>query len=327
MSSTAPGLPTLAKTANRRRPGTTSRKISTRLEAVSGSWPDRPVTLPPGRARLATRPAPTGSFAAAITIGMTDVACFAAMTAGVVGATMISTLSRANSAAISAKRSLRPSAQRYSIAMLRFSIHPSWCRRCTKTATRWLSTKGVVEPRNPMVGSLPGCCARAASGHAQAVPPSSVMNSRRLAPVSYACAVIFSSAAISIRVYALNVPGTYCRAGRTAADHARAIDQPDHEFSGRGVVPEDVGAAVAVEPASFSNRPWAWRRTRRTAEAYSAGALRRNAYDRPHHHLPGVRVVPDDAALAFTVEIAGADDCPVRCSGTRRTPADDGGPV
>ena len=28
--------------------------------------------------------------------------------------------------------------------------------------------------------SVPGCCARAASGHAAAAPPSSVMNSRRL---------------------------------------------------------------------------------------------------------------------------------------------------
>jgi hypothetical protein len=31
-----------------------------------------------------------------------------------------------------------------------------------------------------MVGNLAGCCARAASGHATAAPPSSVMNSRRL---------------------------------------------------------------------------------------------------------------------------------------------------
>ena len=30
-----------------------------------------------------------------------------------------------------------------------------------------------------MVGSFPGCCARAASGHAVAAPPSSVMNARR----------------------------------------------------------------------------------------------------------------------------------------------------
>ena len=40
--------------------------------------------------------------------------------------------------------------------------------------------EGVAAPRNPMVGSFAGCCARAASGHAAAAPPSSVMNSRRL---------------------------------------------------------------------------------------------------------------------------------------------------
>jgi hypothetical protein len=32
--------------------------------------------------------------------------------------------------------------------------------------------------RNPMTGTF-GCCARAASGHAAAAPPSSVMNWRR----------------------------------------------------------------------------------------------------------------------------------------------------
>ena len=35
--------------------------------------------MPPGRARLATRPVPTGSPATANTIGMSDVACFAAI--------------------------------------------------------------------------------------------------------------------------------------------------------------------------------------------------------------------------------------------------------
>jgi hypothetical protein len=48
------------------------------------------------------------------TIGMTDVACFAAGVA-VPDVTMISTLSRTNSDAISAKRSLCPSAQRNSM--------------------------------------------------------------------------------------------------------------------------------------------------------------------------------------------------------------------
>jgi hypothetical protein len=34
--------------------------------------------------------------------------------------------------------------------------------------------------RNPMTGDFPGCCARAANGHAITVPPRSVMTSRRL---------------------------------------------------------------------------------------------------------------------------------------------------
>src|SRR4029077_18572667 len=78
----------------------------------SGVWLDSPVTLPPGRAKLATTPVSTGSPAVANTIGITDVACFAARTGGVLCVRMTSTFSRTNSAANSAKRSLRPSAQR-----------------------------------------------------------------------------------------------------------------------------------------------------------------------------------------------------------------------
>src|SRR5262245_59531175 len=77
MSRRVIGLPALAKIANRRRAGTTSRKSSSRLPARSLCWSDRPVTLPPGRARLTTRPVLTGSPAPARTIGMT---CFAART-------------------------------------------------------------------------------------------------------------------------------------------------------------------------------------------------------------------------------------------------------
>src|SRR5689334_4703637 len=47
--------------ANRRRPGTTSRRSSRRLLARSVDWIDSPVTLPPGRDRLATNPLATGS--------------------------------------------------------------------------------------------------------------------------------------------------------------------------------------------------------------------------------------------------------------------------
>ena len=40
-----------------------SRKNSSRLPASSFAWIDNPVALPPGFARLATRPLPTGSIA------------------------------------------------------------------------------------------------------------------------------------------------------------------------------------------------------------------------------------------------------------------------
>src|SRR5215468_7050158 len=88
--------------ANWRRPGMASRKSSRRLPASSGDVIDRPVTLPPGRARLATRPVLRGSATVANTIGMTEVAFFAAKTGGP-DVTMTSTFSRTNSAATSRK--------------------------------------------------------------------------------------------------------------------------------------------------------------------------------------------------------------------------------
>src|SRR5262249_36018941 len=81
-------IPDEADEPDRRRPGTISRKSSSRLAARSVCCIDRPVTLPPGRARLATRPVPTGSPAAAKTIGMTDVACMAATITAVADVTM-----------------------------------------------------------------------------------------------------------------------------------------------------------------------------------------------------------------------------------------------
>ncbi len=136
--------------------GTISRSRARRLPAISGDWSERPVMLPPGLARLATRPLPTGSAAVAKTIGMTAVACLSAMTTEVPDVTMISTLSPMNSVAISLLRSLRPSAQRYSMATVRFSIQPSSRSRCTKAATRGPNVAYVAEPRKPIVGSLPG---------------------------------------------------------------------------------------------------------------------------------------------------------------------------
>jgi hypothetical protein len=46
-------------------------------------------------------------------------------------------------------------------------------------ARRAVSVERVLAPKYLMVGSFPACCARAASGHEAAAPPSSVMKSRR----------------------------------------------------------------------------------------------------------------------------------------------------
>src|SRR5258705_9948766 len=68
MSSKAERLPPLARIAKRRMPGIASRNSSNRLPAASVCCSERPVALPPGRAKEATSPVPTGSPTAANTI-------------------------------------------------------------------------------------------------------------------------------------------------------------------------------------------------------------------------------------------------------------------
>jgi hypothetical protein len=58
-------------------------RSSTHLLGKSGSVVMNPVTLPPGRARLATKPAPIGSATPANTIGISRVVCRNAATTGV----------------------------------------------------------------------------------------------------------------------------------------------------------------------------------------------------------------------------------------------------
>src|SRR5262245_55911075 len=136
--------------------------------------------LPPGRARLAIRPISTGAPTSVKTMGMTDVACFAAAAVALPYVKTMSTLSRTSSAASSAKRSTRPSPHRYSIATSRPSIQPSARIRCPNAARNWLSDDDVPEPRYPIAGTLGLCCARATSGNpAAAAPPNNVMTSRR----------------------------------------------------------------------------------------------------------------------------------------------------
>src|SRR5215471_9707272 len=83
----------------RRNPGANWRRNSISLPGVSADCADMPVTLPPGRLKLSTKPEPTGSELAANTIGIVVVACFAASTGADPDVAMTSTPSLTNSAA------------------------------------------------------------------------------------------------------------------------------------------------------------------------------------------------------------------------------------
>src|SRR5438067_3462143 len=69
------------RAAMQRRFGMSSRRSSTRLPPISASIPDRPVTFPPGRAKLPTTPNCKGAPCGAMTIGIVRVAAMAAETA------------------------------------------------------------------------------------------------------------------------------------------------------------------------------------------------------------------------------------------------------
>ena len=72
----------------------------------------KPVALPPGRARLSTKPAPTGSATCANTIGTVRVACSNGATVALPLARMTSGASATNSAAYLRMRSASPAPQR-----------------------------------------------------------------------------------------------------------------------------------------------------------------------------------------------------------------------
>ena len=99
--------------------GTTSLSSSKRFPSISTEIEVNPVMLPPGRARLATRPVATGSPTATMTRGIVVVAFLTASEAGVPAVTIVSTFSAISSAMSAGKRSYRPSAHRYSITMSR----------------------------------------------------------------------------------------------------------------------------------------------------------------------------------------------------------------
>ena len=164
--------------ANRRRLGTTSRKSSSRLPARSVDWIDRPVTLPPGRARLATRPVPTGSSAVAKTIGMTDVACFAASDRGSRRDNDIDLepdeLGRDLGEALAA--SLRPAILDRDGA----ALDPAeFAQPLHKSGDPWARGRGCRPDQKPDGRQLCRLLRARRERPRRAAPPSSVMNSRR----------------------------------------------------------------------------------------------------------------------------------------------------
>src|SRR5437763_589115 len=83
------GLPTRAARPSR---GDISLSIPNHFPVILASYNIRPVVFPPGRARLATTPAPTGSDTYTKTIGIVRVFACNALTTGVVPAKMTSGL-------------------------------------------------------------------------------------------------------------------------------------------------------------------------------------------------------------------------------------------
>ena len=171
------------RTATRVTPGAICLSSSSHFPLMPYSNCVKPVALPPGRARLSTKPAPTGSGTIANTIGTVRVACSNGPTAEPPVARMTSGASATNSAACLRSARRRPAvAQRVSIRTLRPMVQPNCCRLLQERRDAGLQfriVRGCGPTSTPMRRIRSPCCARAASGHATAAPPRSVMNSRR----------------------------------------------------------------------------------------------------------------------------------------------------
>ncbi len=156
-----PGLVEVPKTATRESLGTISFRSSSRFPLSSGARVDNPVMFPPGRARLATNPLPTGSGSCAMTMGIVEVASLAARVAVGPAVTMTSTLRRTSSAASAGRRSSFPSADRHSMTMFFPSTYPSSRRPCRNASMRAELAEREAPVRYPIRGIFAGCCASA----------------------------------------------------------------------------------------------------------------------------------------------------------------------
>ncbi len=159
--------------------GASSFSSSSHLALVLNSNVEKPVTLPPGCARLPTKPAPTGSVTLVNTIGTVLVACCSATMASVVEARMTSGACATNSAAY-LRRSTSLAPHRISNCMLRRSVQPYCCSPFRKAERRSCPSRSSACRciRTPIRRIGPACCPIAVIGHV-AAPPSRATSSRR----------------------------------------------------------------------------------------------------------------------------------------------------
>jgi hypothetical protein len=112
-----------------------------------------PVALPPGRLKLAIRPARTGSVPKLKMIGMTALAALAASGEGSPPTALITaTLRLTKSAARAGKRPYSPRAQRNSIATFWPSTKAPSLRARRYASTRCADSSGARALRNPITG-------------------------------------------------------------------------------------------------------------------------------------------------------------------------------
>ena len=170
------------RTAARVTPGAICLSSSSHFALRPYSKFVNPVALPPGRARLSTKPLPTGSTTCTNTIGTARVVCSNGAMLILPVARMTSGVSANNSSAYLRISSEFPAAgQRVSMRTLRPSVQPSCCSPCWKAAMRACPCAlfATAPMSTPTFRMRSGCCARATSGHVATAPPSTAMTSRR----------------------------------------------------------------------------------------------------------------------------------------------------
>jgi hypothetical protein len=135
--------------------------------------------FPPGRARLATKPLPTGSLTCAMTIGIVVVTSFVARVDVGPPATMTSTLRRASSAPRSGSRSNFPSAYRHSMTMFLPSTYPCSRKPCRKASVQLFSVEAKVASKTPIRGTFFGCWAAAEKQNKKSIVHKPAIRTRR----------------------------------------------------------------------------------------------------------------------------------------------------